>query len=320
VDATEPPRIVFESSAKCAEGGRAADLLRQVLAPARAPGHAWVVTMRVDAATAGELRAEGKITGDGGVEVGHRAFLGKATDCRGLARAIGVWASLVLDGELRRPRSVATVEEGAPAGHEDEAKPRPDAALDAGAKSQPAVAAPPPQPSVTWSSESEPEPAELGEKTSRLEEVRTLEFGVGAFLMTGTGGLMIGATPFVIIEVAKGLFIRPALALGESLPSAQPDMTLMATRLDGCLRVAGLYTAFHGIQLDLCGGVDVGVLDVAGQTSPYVAIGPSMDLRGELGGQLSVILRGLIDVNAVNDVSPEPLAGRGELAMSWRLR
>ena len=138
--------------------------------------------------------------------------------------------------------------------------------------------------------------------------------------MTGTGGLLLGVTPFVIIEAAKGLFLRPALAVGESLPSAQPQLTWFATRLDGCFRVAGVYTTFHGIQLVLCAGADVGMLDAAGRNYPYFALGPSMDLRGELGGKLSVILRGLIDVNAVNDASPDFLAGRGELAWSWRLQ
>ena len=141
--------------------------------------------------------------------------------------------------------------------------------------------------------------------------------------MTGSGGgLLVGATPFLVIEVARGLFLRPAIALGGSLASASPAITLAATRLDACMRVAGLYTNLHGMQLDICGGSDVGALDAEGRLVPYVAFGPSMDLRGELGGDLAVVLRGLVNVNAAHDDTLDtPLwAGRAELAMSWRLR
>ncbi|HZU85683.1 MAG TPA: hypothetical protein VE987_22305, partial [Polyangiaceae bacterium] len=180
--------------------------------------------------------------------------------------------------------------------------------------------------SAPWSAQDPAEklPADR-EWSARHEEGRALEIGAGPFLMTGTGaGLMAGGTPFVVIEVTKGVFVRPALLFGRSLPSSGPDASLAATRLDACLRVAGLYTNRNGMQLDLCGGADVGVLLDAGPTAPYVAFGPSLDLRGELGGDLAAVLRGLFDVNAVQehgDLLDTPLwAGRVELAMSWRLR
>src|SRR5579864_3027934 len=102
VDVSEPPRIVFESSARCPDGRRAEAMLNQVLGKARAPGHAWVVTMRFDAPSPGVFHADGDIKDDGGTVVGHRSFVGKpGGDCEGLASAIGVWASLVLDAEMK---------------------------------------------------------------------------------------------------------------------------------------------------------------------------------------------------------------------------
>lgn len=317
MDVAEPPRIMFESPARCADGHRAEELLRQVLARARAPGHAWVVTMRVDAATPGVLHGEGEITDDDGAAVGHRVFTGKPGDCGGLASAVGIWASLVLDAELKRPRTVAAAEEPPPATLEPGESPQPHASSPREAKPHPVVANADPQSAAEWQSGGPP-----GERPSRHEEGRTLELGAGGFLMTGTGGgLLVGATPFLLIEVAKGVFVRSAIALARSVPTSDPVTTWVATRWDGCLRVAGLYATLHGMQLDLCGGFDFGMLDT-GRLLPYLAFGPSMDLRGELGGDLAVILRGLFGVNAVHEDSLDtPLwAGRGELAMSWRLR
>jgi hypothetical protein len=320
VDVAEPPRIVFENPARCTDGHRAEELLRQVLARARAPGHAWSVTMRVDAGRPGALAADGEIKDEGGATVGHRVVTGKASDCGGLARAIGVWASLVLDAEMNRPPRPVAAEDPEPQSTPDQdEKTRADGgpSLDGGVR--PAAAA------ETQSAPAWP-PAPPGEKTLRREDSRTLEIGAGGFLMTGAtgsgGDLVVGASPFVVVEVAKGVLLRPALAFGESLSSATPHLTLAMTRMDACMRFAGLYTNLHGMQLDICGGTDLGMLDADGHVRSYLAFGPSIDLRGELGGDLAVVLRGLVNVNAVHsELLDTPLwAGRGELAMSWRLR
>jgi hypothetical protein len=84
------------------------------------------------------------------------------------------------------------------------------------------------------------------------------------------------------------------------------------------------------VQLDMCGGADIGLtfLD-AGQDLTLVAPGPSMDLRGELGGSLAVALRLVGGVNLIRQQFTEssglrdqvPLwSGRIELAFSWDLR
>ncbi|MBV9946284.1 MAG: hypothetical protein JOZ69_05515, partial [Myxococcales bacterium] len=260
--------------------------------------------------------------------VGRRALQRKATDWSGLARAIGLWASLVLDEEGRRPKGIARAK-GDPAPiPEDAARRMVPAATDGGAQlgAVPAEADARDLDPLPTSSEdrlvADHDPDR--EFPSRRDEGETLELGAGTFLMTGTGGgLAAGLTPFMLVEAGKGFFIRPALLFGESLPSSGPDVTLAETRGDACLRVTGLYTSRNGMQLDLCAGADLGVLRTS-RTVPYVAFGPSLDLRGELGGDLAVLLRGLFDVNAVQihaDSLDTPLwAGRVELALSWRLR
>jgi hypothetical protein len=306
VDVAEPPRIVFDSPTRCADGRRAEELLRQELARANAPGHAWLVAMRIQETGPGALRADGDITDSAGSAVGHREFTGKASDCTGLARAVGVWASLVLDAEVRRPRVAQATSESAPTGSE----PHPNSGRPPTTNSQ--------TPSPTDPQPDVPLPSAPDEKPSRRDEPRTLEMGLGTFVMaTSNYGVLIGGTPFLVVEVSKGIFIRPAVALGLTLLSGPPT-TWAAARLDGCLRVAGQYTSRRGIQLDLCGGMDAGAVDdsYAGATRPYVAIGPSLDLRGELGGDLAVLLRGLGEVS----LWQAGWAGRGELALSWRLQ
>ncbi len=327
MDAAEQPRIVFESHSRCADARGAEELLRQVLARSQAPGHAWVVAMRIDTTTPGFLHGEGEITNDQGASVGKRVFTGKAGDCRGLASAVGIWASLVLDAEVKRAPIVATTAAAEEQSGTESATPSTTSAGDDTLLGDARAPRPPLGAGATdgspGSSSSEWPPAALpAEKASRREDGHTLEVGAGGFLMTGSGGgLLFGASPFVFIEVARGIFLRPAIALGETLPSQEPVVTWAATRLDGCLRITGMYTNLHGMQLDICGGTDVGVI-VASRAIPYVAIGPSIDLRGELGGDLAVILRGLFGVNAIHDDGLDtPLwAGRGELALSWRLR
>jgi hypothetical protein len=273
--------------------------------------------MRIDASGPGSLRAEGEIVDGGGVSVGHRELTGKAGDCGGLARAVGVWASLVLDAEMSRPHVARANDEQPLAILEQEGKASPpaDPQLHATARSHVNAGDKEPDTGLT--------PPMLDEKPSRRDEARTQELGAGAFLMTGAGGgVLVGGTPYAVIEVAKGVFIRPALALGGSLPAARPEVTWVATRLDGCLQVAGLYSSRRGMQLDMCGGVDVGMLEVTAHTMPYVAVGPSLDLRGELDGDLAVILRGVVGINAIHQDSLDTplLAGRVELALSWRLQ
>jgi hypothetical protein len=324
-----------------------------------APGHGWAVAVRVDRIGSSGLRAEGEITDQDGVSVAHRTLSGASTDCGALARALGVWASLVLDAELRRaPRGEPGVTAGMPptspgstpsstrtsgtsesAGEERSEGGGGTGATEvavASAVNITAVAGV--EPTTMW-----PAPASL-EKPSpehdwylHHDEGRTLELGAGAFLMTGTGGgALAGPTAFAVVEAGRGLFLRPAVAFGESLTSLPPAdvkaATWAAARFDTCLRVPGLYSRHHGMQLDLCAGTDLGYTTIestARATLPYLDLGPSIDLRGELGGRLSAVLRVVAGVNLLRDSFTDlsgaretpPLAeGRLELAFSWDVR
>jgi hypothetical protein len=305
LDAAEPPRIVFESTAKCADGQHAEAALKEALSRARAPGTEWLVTVHIHKTAARALQADGEITDEAGAAVGHREFTGKATDCEGLAHAVGIWASLVLDAEIRRPRTATAASE-----QEHDAKSDADSAE---------------QPPGPKARETLPDPAlPPDDAPSKRDDPATLELGVGGFIMSGIGGgsALMGATPFLVIAVAKGFFLRPAVAVGESLPAAGPSSTWAAARLDGCFRVTGRYETRRGLQLDMCGGVDAGALEVSSLLLAYVAPGPSIDLSGELGNDFSLVLRGLAGVNVIHDsrLDTPIFSGRGEFGLAWRLQ
>jgi hypothetical protein len=120
--------------------------------------------------------------------------------------------------------------------------------------------------------------------------------------------------------------------------SATAYGTLGTSRFDACKRVPGNYLERRGLQLDLCAGPELGFLHIdpygphtatgappSAQTLPLIAIGPSVDFRGELGSALSVLIRGVLDVNMPastpdNQVSESVLIARAEVGLSWRLR
>ena len=236
----------------------------------------------------GALHATGEITDATGAPVAHRAMDGR--ECAGLTRAMGVWASLVLDAEVERAKEV----------------PPPPPPL----PSPDLFPRPPPQ-------EPEKPSPEASLFLAHSEDERQLEVGMASYLMAGTGtGMLIGGTLFSVSEVGNGWFLRPALSLGrtfvEIVPTTHAFATLGAARFDACKRLPGNYLDKRGIQLDLCGGADVGFLHIdeqdksmtvptsePGVTLPLFAIGPSVDLRGELGNELSVLVRGVVEWNVV---------------------
>jgi hypothetical protein len=328
VDFVEPPLIVVDSKASCANGERAEELLHDALRATRAPGHAWTVTMSVQPTAEHALHAEGKITDGLGLLVADRVLSVPAGDCLGVARAVGVWASLVLEQEVARRRSMgasATAGQSASSAMATSATASPASQVQV-AESQSV--------DVLW-----PAPAALEKPPPEGEwylhhdrdDPRTLELGVAGFLMSGAGaGAMAGISPYAIIEAGRGVFLRPALAVAQTLTALNSPPIVnalwMAGRFDACLRVPGLYTRNRGIQIDLCGGADVGLLDDATDDAivPYVSVGPSLDLRGELGSSLSASIRGVTGVNVTSETTgpiSQPLwSGRLELAFSWKVK
>ncbi|HXN34134.1 MAG TPA: hypothetical protein VN894_19865, partial [Polyangiaceae bacterium] len=110
MDTIEPPRVVFESAAECADRERAEDRLRQALAQARAKG--WVVTVRIQPAALPAVSAEGEITDETGARRAHQVTSGTVADCAGVASALGVWASAVLASEAQGAPAAAAAAPG----------------------------------------------------------------------------------------------------------------------------------------------------------------------------------------------------------------
>jgi hypothetical protein len=315
VNAAEPPRILLEGAGSCPSAHRLESVLETSLGPTRAPNAGWVVALRLEKLTSRLLRAEGDITDGEGTPVARRVLSGSLSDCDALARAIGVWASLVLDAEAsREPAPDAHAgDAGAPAAHGTAASAPPVPS---------ANTPPPPLPaSETPPSDSYEGNARAHDETlatqSRGEE-RGLEFGLGTFLMVASEGQAIaGATPYAFIGVGRGVFLRPAIAVGEGVfaSATSEPVTWAAGRLDVCLRVYGLYAANHGLRFGLCAGAEGGATYNGSNTQPFVAVGPSAEMEGDLAGALGIVLRGVVDANIV----PDGFSGRIEVALSWRL-
>ncbi len=321
VDAAVPPRIVFDSPAACTDRDRAEALLRLTVGAARTPPGSWIVSMRIDPAASGGLRAQGTIANAEGTLLAHRELAESGAECRGLARAVGVWASLVLDAARDRepssaagtsppPQETASVSNVGVQATAD----APDLAAKGGLPASNGVPALPPWPGEPPAAEKTSEPERPG---PRFEEHTGFELGVGAFLMSGTGGGPVaGATPFAFFEIAPGVHLRPSIGIGQNLGWL---------RVDTCMRVQGRYSNRHGLQLDVCGGADL-VVYYAWAARPDT-IGPSVDLRGELGSDLAIALRAIFGLNAASrqglsdsNIDSSLWSGRAELALSWGVR
>jgi hypothetical protein len=163
-------------------------------------------------------------------------------------------------------------------------------------------------------------------------------------VMGGMGsGVIAGPSLYAVVESGKGWFLRPALfvdrSLEELVTTSDVYGTLVATRFDACRRFASLHV--RRLQLDGCGGAEIGFMHfdepsvpdgvaASNRTLPFLGIGPSISLRGELGEGLAVVLRGVADLNVVREgfsetiehttlnVDPSLFLGRAELGLSWQ--
>jgi hypothetical protein len=303
------------------------------------------------------MKAEAEIRGQDGAVTARRVLLDASGDCDALARATGVWASLVLESEAPPagdpPKSAESAADVAPSGAAGAAGTGGGAGSSGGgmgatgAAANGAIGAADASPVAAWPAPADAEKP-LAEQDWYLhhDEERTLEIGVGALLIGGaTETTMAGASPYVVFETGHGLFLRPSLAVAQSvMPLASPGesrATWATARFDTCLRLPGMYMRHRGIQLDTCAGGDLGFTHLGGApegtagapvnvvTLPFVSLGPSLELRGELGGSLSAAVRGVAGVNLVragfydgagNLVDPPLFSGRAEIALSWRVR
>ena len=301
MDTAEPPRVAIVIQAECADRDRAEEALRQGIGQTRAPGK--VVSVRIESAESPPgVTAYVEIAGETGASEAHQVLAGQASDCAGLARNAGTWAAGVLasNGLQTLPPPPAPASPASP----------------------PVAAAIPAPVSVRPMPEAAPE-------VPKGDENAPLELGIGTFLMSGGGaGGYLGVTPFLVVDVGQAVFLRPSIGIGQSV-ATNLSSTWAAGRLDTCMRLPGRYATRGGLQLDLCGGADVGVsfMDsgtLAGsppqsQTLPYVDLGPSVDLRAEVG-TLAVTLRGVAGVNVAREAYDDVNGTRIEApTLSWRL-
>jgi hypothetical protein len=163
----------------------------------------------------------------------------------------------------------------------------------------------------------------------------TSEVGVGTFLVSGaTASGVVGAAPFFSREVSPGFVVRPAVSIAGT-EGAQFRATWTAARVDACWRVP----EEAPVQLDLCGGAEVGFAYVAsgntpgspaeGHTLATFDLGPTAALRSEIGRDIAVSLRTGAGVNALrasyldvsgNEQQAPIVSARFELALSWLFR
>jgi hypothetical protein len=336
--ATEHPRIVLEERASCPDSHGAAAVFEAALAATRTPGAGWRVRLLVEEAPkAHALHAEGDIVNADGLVVARRSLAGAAGDCEGLARAMGVWASLVLDQEVSRGENAGPLP-SAPPGTADAGTAGTSPAADAPgslnafapAASGAGEASPSSDPrahgaadtpdTATGAKVDAAATADSDAGTRKRAANQSFELGLGTFLMAGTGAnAVMGGTPYAVVEASPGFFLRPALAAGESLTalggSGNATALFVAGRIDACTRLPGNYTQNRGLELTMCGGADFGATYFPASPPgygglgaprsntmlPQVSIGPSLDLRGELASHWSVVLRGVSGVNVVRN-------------------
>ena len=328
MDSARPPQIVIVDVSPCRDAAAARAHLNEALGPALAPAASWTVRARFERRGA-RLFAHGDVTDADDITVATRTLSTPGSDCASLAKGLAVWASLVLDAEIDRAKPKDPVE------------------------TTPPPAPPPftPPPDVPVAGETAEEraknrPLEANLFLTHRQDERTVELGLSAFVMGGTGGgAIVGPAASAVFELAHGVFLRPTLLGGHSvggLTTGEASATFLASRFDACGRLPGLYREGRGLQLDLCGGgevgfslVDSGVLAApapgtqSSGTLPFVAIGPSFSLRGELGGGLAAVVRGVGELSFLRDsvtvqngtlVTPPLVGGRAEVGLSWTLR
>ena len=341
---------VLETRAECSDADRARAALSEALVAARAPARGgsrlrgaqqtrgaadahWTVTMTVAPAavtapasrSASPKSVEAVILDDAGRIIAQRTLTDRSARlCVPLARAVGAWASLVLDAELAKAKD----DDG------------PDAAAQSSASARVAAV---PSGAGTTLTMSDGRPARdtaspAGDVNVGGAPRRSIELGTMMYLrngMTSTGGFG-GLSPFLTVEVASSWVVRPSLAFGRSsnrIPISATETAMMShigARADFCRRIPGNYIERRGVEADLCLGLEGGVVTSdrgeakRGGEAARIGVGPSANLRGELGAGVALEVRGLFGTNLVNaplmDEGAAPLVfASAELGVSVRL-
>ena len=259
------------------------------------------------------------IVDDVGTIVAQRTLTDRsARTCLPLARAVGAWASLVLDAEMNRARDDDRDGSGATSVASFTGSQRPTtttttSTVDVGARQGNVV-------------DSAPEQAAVAPK-------RAVELGTMVYLRNGlmqTGGVA-GLSPYLTVELTPSWVLRPALFFGratERVGATEGDegvvISHVGTRTDFCRRVPGNYIERRGVEADLCAGVEGGIVTPSkgANTAARVATGPSVNMRGELGGGVALEIRALVGANVLQFAAERtPLVfASAEIGVSVRFR
>jgi hypothetical protein len=267
----------LEKSGEAAAAGRLGRQPQNSQSPKR-----WRLEMRVGAAAPGIKSADARIEDDAGHVIAERSVSDKTVSCMALARAVGAWAQIVLDDELLRAHEAAER-------HVD-------------------LPLPETQPIVVTTSASTPAEAIDALPTSEgpaKEEKPPLEVGTTMFLRNGVAesGGIFGASPFVTFGLSKTLVLRPSFIIGTSTSRVPPDasqsanLTMIGGRIDFCRRFPGNYLDHRGIEFDGCAGSDFAYVTSDLDRAFRASVGPSAILRGELGSNFGLELRGMVGAN-----------------------
>jgi hypothetical protein len=331
---------VIEERADCADLDRARAALSEALVAASAPARGgsrprgarstspsslahWSLTMNVvtlevsrSARPAGKS-VEAVIVDDAGTIVAQRTLTDRsARTCVPLARAVGAWASLVLDAEMLRAKD------------DDGSQPSlaSSSAVTSGAASGSGFEL------ASWrpvrDMTSPPDTVEPSARSPRAFEVGTMVYLRNGVMASGG---VSGISPFVAFEFANAWVVRPSLAVGRSTQGTPTVINHVGGRADLCRRIPGNYIERRGVEADLCAGLEGGV--VTTQTGPSArganaarfGLGPSATLRGELGWGVALEARGLLGANLLlspllaDDGQPPLLFAAAELGVSVRL-
>lgn len=301
-----PPTIVLEQPAPCAESAENASALFASAMPVTAgdPLEGWSVHVRV--ASVGHdatptLRADGELFDARGVSIARRSFTNHGTACAPLAKAIGVWASLTLDDERTKV----------------EASPDPNRAI-ALADTQETLKK---RGKRAPGSEDDDVNPDLQPNRPAPTQPSTRELGAAGILEGGIAATpLFGPAIYGEMEIGKGFLLRPTVATDFSFTS-NPAFHA-GTRVDLCGRLRGNYQ--RGLDAELCLGSEMGFLKIGDDAIPLLGVGPALGLQGDIADAFAVSLRGIGEINLIRDniagSSPQTLAGRVELGMTWKLQ
>jgi hypothetical protein len=231
--------------------------------------------------------ADATIFDDAGSPVAQRSVSDRTTEsCVALANAVSAWAQIVLDDELSRAHDEA-----------QRAQAREDQKREALPEQQPIR--------VIDSAPPNSEDLASQAKATPGTPSRTFEVGTTLILRNGvaSSGGIFGVSPFVTVGFSETWVLRPSVIVGTSTSRVPPDgsesanATLVGGRVDVCRRMPGNYIDHRGMEFDACVGGDVAYAASELDHVLRASLGPSAILRGELGQNFGLEIRGMIGAN-----------------------